>query len=378
MQSKVPVWKRIWLVIAKSHIITSLVALILALLFSSVIILMAGYDPTKVYVTMIQGVFKSKYSVAQLLGTAMPLIFAGLSMTIASRVGIFNIGIEGQILMGAFPAAVVGAYVTGLPGFLHILLCFAAAIICSGAWALAAAILRNKLHISEVILTIMLNYVALYLVGYLVNYPFKADSQAVRTEAVPDSTRLLTLVANSRLNTGIFIALGLAVLMWFVLKKTKFGYELRAVGLNPSAAETAGIDQKKFILIAMFLSGAIAGLGGACEVLGYSGYYADNMTSGYGFDGIAIAVMGRCDPFGTVLSALIFGVLKVGSATMNLKTGIPSEFVKVIQAMIIIFISTPGIVTYLKKYLQRTGKKLGLGNKEPVAPDKSEKEAAGV
>ncbi len=364
MQKKVPVLKRIWRAVAKSQLLASVIALILAMLFSSVIILMAGYDPVKVYATMLQGVFKSKYSVAQLFGTAMPLIFAGLSMAIASRVGVFNIGIEGQILMGAFPAAIVGAYIKGLPGWLHLPLCIAVAVVCSGAWALVAAELRNRLHISEVILTIMLNYVALYLVGYLVNYPFKSNNQAVRTESLPDSVRLTTLVANSRLNTGIFIALGLAVLMWFILKKTKFGYELRAVGSNPSAAETAGINQKKFILIAMFLSGAIAGLGGACEVLGYSGYYADNMTSGYGFDGIAIAVMGRCDPFGTVLSALVFGILKVGAASMSLKTGIPSEFVKIIQAMIIIFVSTPGIVIYTKKYLQRTGKKLGLGRKK--------------
>ena len=354
MATKSTVYKRIWRAIARSHILTSAVALFLALLFSSIIILIANYNPLLVYSTMLKGVFKSPYSVAQLFGTAMPLIFAGLSMAIASRVGVFNIGIEGQILMGAFPAAIAGAYVRGLPPLLHMLLCFAVAIVFSGLWALIAALLRNALHISEVILTIMLNYIALGLVGYLVNYPFKSANQAVRTDAVLDSVRLVTLVPNSRLNTGIFIALGLALLMWLVLKKTRFGYELRAVGSNPSAAEAAGINQKHYILIAMFISGAIAGMGGACEVLGYSGYYADNMTSGYGFDGIAIAVMGRCDPFGTVISALIFGILKVGAATLNLKTGIPSEFVKVIQAMIILFVSTPGIVMSLKKHIQQT------------------------
>jgi simple sugar transport system permease protein len=113
-------------------------------------------------------------------------------------------------------------------------------------------------------------------------------------------------------------------------------------------------------------------------VLGYSGFYADNMTSGYGFDGIAIAVMGRCDPFGTVLSALVFGILKVGSATMNLKTGIPSEFVKVIQAMIILFVSTPGIVTYMKKYLLRTGRKWSAGRHEQAAAEKTDTEVTGV
>ncbi|MDD3212170.1 MAG: ABC transporter permease [Eubacteriales bacterium] len=358
MATKSTFLKRVWRAVAKSHILTSVVALLLALLFSSIIILMADYNPLVVYSTMIRGVFKSQYSIAQFLGTSMPLIFAGLSMTIASRVGVFNIGIEGQIIMGAFPAAIVGAYVKGLPPALHMLLCFAVAVAFSGFWALIAAILRNSLHISEVILTIMLNYVAIGLVGFLVNYPFKSGAQAVRTESVLDSVRLQTLVANSRLNTGIFIALGLAVLMWLVLKKTRFGYELRAVGSNPSAAEAAGINQKRYILTAMFISGAIAGIGGACEVLGYSGFYADNMTAGYGFDGIAIAVMGRCNPLGTVLSSFVFGILKVGSATMNLKTGIPSEFVKVIQAMIILFVSTPNIVIYLKKGLSGSHRRL--------------------
>ena len=341
--------KKIGRAVSKSGVLMSAAALILALLVSSAVIAVCGYSPVEAYAAMFKGAFGSSYYFSQTVGTAIPLIFSGLAMMIASKVGIFNIGIEGQIIMGALPAALVGYYVTGLPAAIHLPLCILTGAVCGGLWALIAAVLRNRLRINEVILTIMLNYIAQYITSYLVNYPFHADGNVVRTEYVQDTARMTTLVAHTRLYTGIFLALAAAVILWFLLNRTKFGYELRAAGMNPYAAEAAGINQKKYILWAMFISGALAGIGGAGEVLGYFGYYIPSMTSGYGFDGIAIATMGRNTPLGTVISAFLFGALRNGATGMNRSTSIPGELIEVMEALVILFVSTPGIFKYIKK-----------------------------
>lgn len=335
--------------VRKSNILLSILSLVMSLLVCALVILICGYNPLEAYGAMFTGAFGSGYNFAQTLGTTIPLIFSGLAMAIAARVGVFNIGIEGQMLVGSFAAALVGHYVQGLPAFIHLPLALLAGILMGGLWALIAALLKNRLQINEVILTIMLNYVAMYLVSYLVTFPFHAEGNVVRTEEVMETARLTTLVPHTRLYSGIFLALGLAVLLSLVLSRTRFGYELRAVGSNSSAAESAGINPKKYILWAMFLSGAFAGLGGAGEVLGYWGYYIPSMTSGYGFDGIAIATMGQNNPYGTVISAFLFGALRNGSTGMNRSTDIPGELIQVLQALVILFVSTPGIIKYIRK-----------------------------
>lgn len=342
----------------KSSILLSALSLLMSLIVCGIVILICGYSPLEAYGAMAKGAFGSSYNLAQTLGTTIPLIFSGLAMAVAARVGVFNIGIEGQMLVGSFVAALVGHYVTGLPAVLHLPLAILSGAASGGLWALIAAWLKNRLKINEVILTIMLNYVAMYLVSYLVTNPFHAAGNVVRTENVQETARLTTLVAHTRLYTGIFLAVITAVVLYLVLMKTKFGYELRATGSNAKAAESAGISTKKYILWAMFLSGAFAGLGGAGEVLGYWGYYIPSMTSGYGFDGIAIATMGRNNPFGTVISAFLFGALRNGSTGMNRSTNIPGELIQVLQALVILFVSTPGIIRYIrKKFSGRKGGK---------------------
>ena len=339
--------------IVKSEIHLSVLALFLSLLVSSVVIIIAGYSPLEAYGALLEGAFGGSYNLAQTIGTSIPLIFSGLAMAIAAKVGVFNIGIEGQMIIGALPAALVGTYLTGLTSWVHIPLCILVAAIAGGLWAMLAAVLKNLLRINEVILTIMLNYIAQYLVEYLVNYPFRAEGRVVRTEKIQESAAFATLVPHTRLYGGIFLALAISVLLWYMLKKTRLGYELRAVGNNPDAAEAAGINRKKYILFAMFISGALAGIGGAGEVMGVHGYYISSMTSGYGFDGIAIATMGRNHPFGTVLAALLFGALRNGSTSMNRSTKIPGEFIQVLQALVILFVSTPGIIRAVQKRIKR-------------------------
>ena len=331
----------------------TLISFLISLVLAGIIIAAAGYSPVEAYSAMLGGAFGSTYNLAQTAGTAIPLIFAGLAMAVASKAGIFNIGIEGQILAGALPAALAGTYITGLHAVLHIPVCILVAAIFGGIWAMLAAVIKNKLQISEVIITIMLNYVALYLVEYLVNNPFKSEGMVVRTEEIQDSARLVSLVAHTRLNTGIFIALLAVFLFWVLFYKTKLGYEMRATGDSPFAAESAGINNKKNLLAAMFISGALAGIGGACEVMGVQGYYISGMTTGYGFSGIAIAVMGHNQPLGTLASALLFGALNAGASSMNRMTDIPGEFISVLQALIILFISTPGIVIAIQNLYKR-------------------------
>ena len=335
--------KKIKEYIIRSEIGLSLAALVMSLLVASIIIKITGYSPLTAYGALLKGAFGNNYYLAQTFGTAIPLIFSGLAMAVASKAGVFNIGIEGQMIVGALPAALIGHYLHA-PYGIHLVICLAAAAAAGGLWAMLAAVLKNKLNINEVILTIMLNYIAEYIVDYLVNYPFRAEGMTIRTEDIQPTAVMHTLYPHTRLYTGIFLAVGAALVLTYVMKHTKFGYELRAVGASPYAAEAAGINSKKYIILSMFLSGALAGIGGAGEVLGNYGYYISNMTSGYGFDGIAIATMGRNNPIGTVFSALLFGALRNGATGMNRSTKIPGELITVLEALIILFVSTPGLI----------------------------------
>jgi len=337
---------------AKSEILISFASLVLALLICAVVIIICGYSPAEAYGAMFKGAFGSKYYFSQTLGTSIPLVFSGLAMLMAVKVGIFNIGIEGQMLVGSFAAAIAGRYVTGLPKLLHLPLALLAGAVMGGIWAVIAAWLKNSLGINEVILTIMLNYIAQYIVSYLVSYPFHAPGNVVRTEDIQPTASMSIMVPHTRLYTGIFLAIAATIVIWLVLRHTVFGYELRAVGSNSTAAKAAGINSKRYIIAAMFLSGCLAGLGGAGEVLGYWGYYIPTMTQGYGFDGIAIATMGRSTPFGTLLCAFLFGALRNGATGMNRSTSIPGELIEVLEGLVILFVSTPGIFKAVRRIIE--------------------------
>lgn len=324
-------------------VLNSIASLVLALVFSSIFILISGYSPLEAYASMFNGAFVGINNVAATLGTATPLMFTGLAMAITDRAGVFNIGGEGQVIIGALTAALLGNIITGIHWSLHILICLVASALAGGFWAEIAAVLKVKRGLNEIITTIMLNYMALYLVEFLVKYPFRAEGMTARTAYIMDSAVIPSIIRNTRFNYGIFLALFIAVLFWFVLNKTTFGFELKSVGLNPKAAKTAGINVGKYISISMFISGAVAALGGAVVVLGIHKYYITGMTANYGYDGIAVAIMGNNSPIGSVISALVFGALKAGSSNMNRMTDIPAQFISVLQALIIIFVATPAI-----------------------------------
>ncbi|HPK15350.1 MAG TPA: ABC transporter permease [Clostridia bacterium] len=347
-------WKKSKGFILQSGALFSIAAFVFSLIVSAAIMLLSGFDPLQGYSALLSGAFGSWDNVATTLGTATPLIFAGLSVSIGKRAGFFNIGVEGQLLSGALAAAVAGAYLKGLPAFIHIPLCFAIAWIVGGLIGVLSVKLKQFMKVSELIITVMLNYVITYLVDILVSEFFLNPGYVVRTPDIQASAALAPLVPLSRLNTGIFVALAGTVLLYWIYRRTRFGYEILAVGLNRRAAETGGIAVNTKVSIAMFISGGLAAMGGAVESMGVHGYYIANMVSGYGYDGLTIAIMGGGNPIGCVMASVIFGALRAGSSNMNRTTNIPGEFITILQALVILFVSAPLLIRYFKDKLTRT------------------------
>lgn len=326
-------------------------AILLAFIVGALVLLASGYDPTSAYAAMFMGAFGDMYGVGQTLTQATPIIFTSLAFLISSKAGLFNIGAEGQFLVGAFTSSLIGIYVTGLPWALHIPLGLLAGAAAGGAWGLIAAVLKARFNAHEVITTMMLSYVATYLTGYMVNYPFKAPGWVSQTVRIAPSAELPRILPPTQLSAGILVALALVAFTTYLLRKTILGFELRAIGLNPSAAESAGISINRGILTAMFLSGAMAGLGGACEILGVHRRFIEGFSPGYGWDGLAVALVGGLDPVGSLLASILFGALRSGGMIMTRATKVPLDIVIILQALVILFVAAP---MFIRSLLRRS------------------------
>ena len=336
--------------------ITPVIAVILALISGAIFMLIIGSDPLHAYKVLWLSSFGSLQDMAETLVNTTPLIFTGLAVAFAFRTGLFNIGGDGQFLFAYMATAWIG-YAIKLPAIIHIPLCLIVGIIAGGLWAGVAGYLKATLGVHEVITTIMMNYISLYLVGYIVGGPLKKPGQLPATYKIHDSAKLLKLLPPSRLNTSFLIALLAALFIYYILWKTTIGYEIRSVGLNADAARYGGISVAKNMILAMFISGAMAGLAGASQVMGleYRAYQPFGFI-GYGFTGIAVALLGKNHPFGVVLGALLFGVLSRGAMQMQSLAGVPKEVIEIIQALIIIFIASEYI---FKLYARRFRKQEG-------------------
>jgi simple sugar transport system permease protein len=319
----------------------SIVAVIAALLVGAIIVYVSGNSPYEAYKALYEGAFGSTYDFAQTLTRATPLIFTGLTVAFAFRCGLFNIGGEGQLYIGGITAAFVGISFTGLPVYIHLPLALVAGAAAGGAWAFLPSILKARVGAHEVITTIMTNYISIYLCSYLANYPLKAEGWVAQTDVVEPTAQLPRLVPTTQLSASILLALACVAAAYFILYKTTLGYQIRAVGLNPTAAEYGGISVQKSIVIAMIISGVFAGLGGTGEVLGLHKRFIFGFSPGYGFDGIAVAVLGRNHPVGVVLGALLFGALRNGGMVMKQLTNVPTDLVVVIQGIVILFVAAP-------------------------------------
>ncbi len=327
-----------------SAIVTPLLSILSALLFSAFIIALTGRDPVMIFGKMTAATFASPYGSGQVIFRMTTLILAGLAVALPFQARLFNVGGEGQLQMGAFAAAVTGAMLSpDLPAPLSVPLTLFAAMAAGALWALLAGVLKMRYAVNEVISTIMLNFIAQAITGYLLTYHFALPS-TVRTAPVIASATLPTLSAlfgwfkSSPANISILISLGAALLLQVMLYHSRAGYELRASGLQPDAARYGGINQERHTLGAMAGGGALAGLGAANLVLGYRHCYEASMTGGIGFTGIAVALLARARPLRAILAALFFGFLEYGGLSVN--AYVPKDIFMIIEAAtIIIFIA---------------------------------------
>jgi simple sugar transport system permease protein len=331
------------------NLMIQLIAILMAFVVGAGVLLATGYNPIDAYAAMLQGAFGNVFRVGQTLTQATPIIFTALAFLFSFKSGLFNIGAEGQFLAGAFASTLVGISFQNLPAPLHVLLALATGAVAGGLWGLIPAVLKARFGAHEVITTMMLSYVALYLTSYMVNYPFKAPGWVSQTVMIAESAKLPRLLQGAQLSASIIIALALVALTWFILQKTILGYEIRATGLNPSAAENAGIDVKRGMILALVLSGAIAGLGGSGEIMGVHRRFIDGFSPGYGWDGLAVALVGGLNPVGTLLAAILFGALRSGGMIMTRATGVPLDIVFLLQALVILFVAAPALIRAILK-----------------------------
>jgi simple sugar transport system permease protein len=278
--------------------------------------------------------------------SATPLILTGLSVALAFRVGLFNIGAEGQLYLGALFAVIVGFSFVGLSWFVHLPLALLAGIVGGALWGFIPGILKARTGAHEVIVTIMLNFVAYNLIGWSLRTELvqrEGRSDAI-SKIVEPTAALAPLVQGLRANWGIVIALIAAVAVWWLVFRSTKGFEFRAVGFNPRAARYAGMSIAWSTVLSMVIAGALAGLAGAAVILGGSRTLSPGFSPGYGFDGIVVALVGNTRPLGVVAAALLFGALRAGATPMQAATGTPLDLVVIIQALVIMFIAAPGLV----------------------------------
>lgn len=327
----------------------SIIAVLGAFLVGAIALLVTGHSPIEAYGAVLTGAFGDVFGIGQTLTQATPIIFTALAFLFAFKCGLFNIGAEGQLLVGGFTAALVGISFNGLPVFIHLPLALLAGAAGGALWGFIPGVLKARLGAHEVITTMMLSYVALYLTSYMVNYPFKAPGWVPQTVFVAPSAELPRILPPTQLSASFILAIMLTGITAYLLERTTIGYEVRAIGLNPAAAENGGINIKRGIILALVISGAIAGLGGAGEVLGVHRRFIDGFSPGYGWDGLAVALIGGLNPWGSVLAAILFGALRAGGMVMNRATGVPLDIIIVLQALVVLFVAAPRLIRYFLK-----------------------------
>ncbi len=299
---------------------------------------------------------KAIYPFTESLVAATPYILAGLSVAIGFRCGLFNIGAEGQLLIGSLCAVFVGYSVKGLPAFIHLPLSLLAGAAGGAVWGMVPGYLKARFGAHEVVNTIMMNWIAFRLSDWLLSGPMKSPGFRPVTQNVLATAELPRFFAAPlRFNWGFVIALVVAYGVYWFLFKTTLGFEIRSVGANPDAAKYAGMNIIRNFVFVMALAGGLAGLAGATQVLGVDHWVGQGFSAGYGFDAIALALLGKSHPFGVVLAALLFGFLRSGATDMQSMAGIPIDIISIIQGLIIVFIAAPDIIRWI--YRIRTAKK---------------------
>lgn len=345
--------------ILESNVLYTIIAIIAGLLIGAVFLMIAGISPAVAYGKLFSSIFsKPKYLVWTLV-YASPLIFTGLSVAFSFRTGVFNIGAEGQFVIGGLVACVLGI-VLKLPAGLHAIVCLVAAAAAGCIWSLIVGVLKVKRGIHEVLSFIMFNWIAFYLSNYVVNLPGIHRDSSEANQDVAASARLLmpeglrSTLDCSNAHWGIVLAVIAAVIIWVIIEKTTLGYKLKAVGFNSNGAEYGGIDANKSILTALGISGLLSGLGGAVQVLGMAGRLSQFAgQEGFGFEGITVALIGSSNPIGCIFSGLFYGAMKYGGSKLSIVKA-PSEVVDIIMGCIVLLIA---IAHVFKVFVLKAAKK---------------------
>lgn len=331
-------------------IIIPVISIIFAFIVGAVLIAAIGGNPSEAFIYLFKGAFGNATNIGKTLVKATPLIFTGLAATFAYRCGVFNLGAEGQFVMGAVASIWISVTVKGISGVPLIILSLVFGTITGGIWGAIPGILKITRGLNEMIVSIMLNYVAVLFMGYLYTGPLREGS-VPQTEAVNDTLKLGRLFG-SNVHTSFVIAIVLAIIVYYFLFYTSKGFKLRAVGMNDTASMYNGFSVKKYMLMAFVVSGAIAGIGGSVELHGVQYRLMSGFGAGYGFDGVAIALIGQLNPIGTVLVAYLFAVLRTGANTMQVGTGMPTSVIDIIQALVIVFAVAGSALVNLPKVKQ--------------------------
>lgn len=335
--------KQIGIKIVKS-LIKPVLTVLIALLIGAVLIIPTGASPLEAYHALINGALGSSTSILNTLERTTPLIFTGLGAAIAFRAGVFNIGLEGQLYVGAFCAALMGIYGAAVPRIFLIPLCILAAMLGAVLWAVIPGILNTRYSINLVVVTIMMNNIAKLLTNYLCTYPFKGDIPTSATDELGANALMTRFSPRSEFNTFFFIGIAVAIFLWVIVYKNKFGYELRALGLNQRFTRYNGVNVTRKVLAILFISAMLAGLCGAEQVMGANQRFIDDFSADYGMNGITVALLGGMNPLGVIAGALFLGILNSGAVVMEVTAGVSRDLISTLQAIIIMLLATQEII----------------------------------
>ncbi len=335
-----------------NYLLSLAISVLLALLVGAGIMALTGISPIEGYGALIQGAFGTQRAVGNTLAKAVTLSMTGLAMAVAAQAGIFNVGGEGQLYLGGMAAAIVGAQLTGWPVWVAVPLSLLAAAAAGGLYALLPAWLKIRLKVNEVITTIMLNSAAIYFCGYLANGPLRTADRGIAagTDAVDKAFMFPRLIPLSNLTSSVWIAAGLALLCWYLMKRSVTGYEMKLTGQNERFARYMGMNTGRLAMGAMVLSGALCGLVGMFEIFGMHKRFITTLSNEFYFDGMLVAMIMRYDPIGIVLMSVFFAALKIGGTAMELSVGVSSELMLIVQSVIIFFMAAEnGVSRALKE-----------------------------
>lgn len=345
------------------YLISLSVSVLLALLLGAGIMLLTGHHPVEGYSALIRGAFGSPRGIGNTLYKSAQLCITGLATAVAAQAGIFNVGGEGQMYLGALVSAVLGAKMTGMSPWIVLPICFLGAMLAGAAYAWLPAMMKVKLKINEVITTILLNSVAIYFCTYLANGPLKTSDAGVSqgTDAIDKAFQFSKLIRASNLTESIFVIAIISFLVWYIMTRTTVGFRMKLTGENPRFAKFSGIRADRLAIVSMLASGAICGVLGMFETFALQTRFKPDFSNEFFFDGMLVAMIMRYKPFGIILMSFFFGALKMGATAMQSRTGIPSELILIVQSIIIFFMAAEeGILNMIRVRRARKQAQLSL------------------